>query len=64
MTLEGYADGTSVQNSDWVFQLYGVGAKEGGKSFHEQHRDVHKQHGTKPTSMAMRPSYKIKPKKP
>ena len=64
MTLEGYADGTSVQNSDWVFQLYGVGADEAGKSFHEQHRDVHKQHGTKPTTMAMRPSYKIKPKKP
>ena len=64
MTLEGYADGTSVQNSDWVFQLYGVGSPEKGKSFHEQHRDVHKQHGTKPTSMAMRPSYKIKPKKP
>ena len=64
MTLEGYADGTSVQNSDWVFQLYGVGSTEKGKSFHEQHRDVHKQHGTQPTSMAMRPSYKVKPKKP
>ena len=63
-TLEGYADGTQVQNSDWVFQMYGVGSKEPGKSFHEQHRDVHKQHGTAPTTMAMRPKAKIKSKGP
>jgi len=51
MTLEGYADGTDIQNSDWVMQVYGVGNDKPGQTFHEQHRDVHKQHGENPTTM-------------
>ena len=55
MTLENYSvSDYAVQNADWAFQLYGVGKK--GQSFHEEHRDVHKQHGDAPTSMvATRP---------
>jgi hypothetical protein len=50
MTLENYSvSNYEVQNKEWVFQMYGVGKK--GQSFHEEHRDVHKQHGDAPTSM-------------
>ncbi len=50
MTLENYSvSDYEVENKSWVFQLYGVGKK--GQSFHEEHRDVHKQHGDAPTSM-------------
>ncbi|MGB0590624.1 MAG: DUF4157 domain-containing protein [Myxococcota bacterium] len=53
MTLENYAVGDyEAQNTEWVYQLYGVG-KKAGQSFHEQHKDVHKQHGESPTTMAM-----------
>ncbi len=50
MTLENYSvSDYEVENKEWVFQMYGVGKK--GQSFHEEHRDVHKQHGDAPTSM-------------
>jgi hypothetical protein len=50
MTLENYSvSDYEEQNTDWVFQMYGVGKK--GQSFHEEHKDVHKQHGNAPTSM-------------
>jgi len=50
MTLENYSVGEySKKNTDWVFQIYGVGKK--GQSAHEEHRDVHKQHGDAPTTM-------------
>jgi len=53
LTLENYAVGDyEAQNTEWVYQLYGVGKKE-GQSFHEQHKDVHKQHGESPTTMSM-----------
>ncbi len=55
VTMEGYANGTQVQNSEWFFQMYGVGKDKEKQSFHEQHKDVHKQHGTKPMTMAMAP---------
>lgn len=56
MTLENYSvSDYAVQNEDWVMQIYGVGKK--GQSAHEEHRDVHKQHGDAPTTMvATRPS--------
>ena len=55
MTLENYSVGDyTKENKDWVFQMYGVGKK--GQSFHEEHKDVHKQHGDAPTSLvAVRP---------
>jgi hypothetical protein len=66
MTLENYASGGfDNANNKWDFQMYGVfkqgdGTKEErarrhkeGQTFHEQHRDVHKQHGQLPTTMAM-----------
>ncbi len=50
MTLENYSvSDYGVENKEWVFQMYGVGKK--GQSFHEEHRDVHKQHGDAPTTM-------------
>ncbi|BAZ30190.1 hypothetical protein NIES4074_26460 [Cylindrospermum sp. NIES-4074] len=50
MTLENYSvSDYEEENKDWVFQMYGVGKK--GQSFHEEHKDVHKQHGDAPTSM-------------
>ncbi len=50
MTLENYSvSDYTVQNKEWAFQLYGVGKK--GQSAHEEHRDVHKQHGDAPTTM-------------
>ena len=53
LTLENYAVGDyEAQNTEWVYQLYGVG-KKAGQSFHEQHKDVHKQHGASPTTMSM-----------
>ena len=53
LTLENYAVGDyEAQNTEWVYQLYGVG-KKSGQSFHEQHKDVHKQHGASPTTMSM-----------
>ncbi|MGB7520270.1 MAG: DUF4157 domain-containing protein, partial [Spirulinaceae cyanobacterium] len=50
ITLENYSvSDYQEENKDWVFQMYGVGKK--GQSFHEEHKDVHKQHGDSPTSM-------------
>jgi hypothetical protein len=50
MTLENYSvSDYNVENKEWVFQMYGVGKK--GQSFHEEHKDVHKQHGDAPTTM-------------
>jgi hypothetical protein len=50
MTLENYSvSDYGKENKDWVFQMYGVGKK--GQSFHEEHKDVHQQHGDAPTSM-------------
>ena len=50
MTLENYSvSDYEVQNKEWVFQMYGVGKKK--QSFHEEHKDVHKQHGDAPTTM-------------
>lgn len=50
LTLENYSvSDYEEQNKEWVFQMYGVGKK--GQSFHEEHKDVHKQHGDAPTSM-------------
>ncbi|MGM0577781.1 MAG: DUF4157 domain-containing protein [Myxococcota bacterium] len=53
VTLENYSVGEyGAENSSWVYQLYGVGKKK-DQSFHEQHKDVHKQHGASPTTMRM-----------
>lgn len=50
MTLENYSvSDYEVENDEWAFQLYGVGKK--GQSAHEEHRDVHGQHGENPTTM-------------
>ncbi len=50
VTLENYSvSNYEAVNKDWVFQMYGVGKE--GQSFHEEHKDVHKQHGDAPTSM-------------
>ena len=50
VTLENYSvSNYNKENKDWVFQMYGVGKE--GQSFHEEHKDVHKQHGDAPTSM-------------
>ncbi|HEX9989536.1 MAG TPA: hypothetical protein VGE45_13795 [Chloroflexia bacterium] len=55
VTLENYAVGDStVKNTDWSFQMYGSATKK-GQTFHEQHRDVHAQHGESPTTMAVEP---------
>jgi len=55
MTMEGYAVGDpTVQNTDWAFQMYGVGKED--QSFHDEHKDGHRQHGDAPTTMtATRP---------
>jgi hypothetical protein len=52
ITMENYA-GNSTRN--WFFQMYGVPSKEdprAGQTFHEQHRDLHEQHGTRPTTLS------------
>ena len=51
VTLENYAGSA---RTDWVMQMYGVPTKDDerkGQTFQEQHRDVHEQHGEKPTTM-------------
>ena len=51
VTLENYAVGDpSVENEDWVFQMYGHRQKE--QTFHGQHRDF-QQHGKTPTTMTV-----------
>ena len=56
VTLENYAtDDYDETNTNWDYQMYGVhkhgGSNKAGQTFQEQHRDVHKQHGTDPTTM-------------
>lgn len=54
ITMENYAGN---RTSEWYFQMYGVptkGQKRSGQSFHEQHRDVHQQHGTTPITLSTR----------
>jgi hypothetical protein len=56
VTLENYAGSAA---KDWVFQIYGVPTVEDQRktqTFHEQHRDTHRQHGEKPTTMATQKS--------
>jgi hypothetical protein len=57
MTLENYSVSVyDEQNTEWVFQLYGVG--QAGQSFHEAHHGTH-MHGLAPTTMtAARPPSK------
>jgi hypothetical protein len=51
VTLENYAVGDPMaQNSRWVFQMYGPPSKA-MQTFHDQHKDVHNQHGDAPTTM-------------
>jgi hypothetical protein len=60
MTLENYSVSEyDRENTDWVYQLYGVGNEaEAGQSFHEHHEGLH-QHGLAPTTMvATRPPKK------
>ncbi len=52
ITMENYAGN---RDDEWYLQMYGVptkGAQRLGQTFHEQHRDVHEQHGTTPTTLA------------
>ncbi len=52
ITMENYAGN---QTDQWYFQMYGVptaGKPRTGQTFHEQHRDVHAQHGTSPTTLS------------
>jgi hypothetical protein len=52
VTMENYAGSA---DSDWLIQMYGVptkGDKKLGQTFHEQHRDVHEQHGVSPTTLS------------
>ncbi len=52
VTMENYAGN---QTDEWYFQMYGVPTKGNprtGQTFHEQHRDVHAQHGTTPTTLS------------
>lgn len=52
VTLENYAVGDfDVENKKWDFQMYGIGKK--GQSAHEEHRDIHGQHGDAPTTMTV-----------
>jgi hypothetical protein len=62
VVLENYSVGDAqVQNTDWVYQMYGSAEKaeqeptKKGQTFHEQHRDVHGQHGETPTTMVVKP---------
>ena len=51
MTLENYAVGdASVQNDEWVFQMYGHQKMK--QTFHRQHRATG-QHGYTPTTMVV-----------
>ena len=51
VTLENYAVvDPMAQNSRWVFQMYGPPSKA-MQTFHDQHKDVHNQHGDAPTTM-------------
>jgi hypothetical protein len=51
VTLENYAVGdASVQNTDWVFQMYGH--REKAQTFHQQHQAL-RQHGKMPTTMVV-----------
>ena len=51
VTLENYAVGDpSVENEEWVFQMYGHRQK--AQTFHQQHRDL-RQHGKSPTTMTV-----------
>jgi Domain of unknown function (DUF4157) len=61
VTLENYAVGdSSVENRNWDYQMYGSAkaAKadplKRGQTFHEQHRDVHGQHGEAPTTLKVK----------
>ena len=52
ITLENYAGSA---DSAWKIQVYGVPTKDDartGQTFHEQHRDKHKQHGETPTTLS------------
>ena len=51
ITMENYAGNA---DHEWYFQMYGVPGKKSrkGQTFHEQHKDVHAQHGQTPTTMA------------
>lgn len=52
VTLENYA---GSRNDEWVFQIYGVPTADDerkGQTFHEQHRDAHRQHGETPTTLS------------
>lgn len=52
ITMENYAGN---RTDEWYFQMYGVPTKTDahtGQTFHEQHRDVHAQHGTTPTTLS------------
>lgn len=44
---------TEARKSMGVYQMYGSARKK-GQTFHEQHRDVHKQHGKNPLTMRVR----------
>lgn len=51
VTLENYAGSA---DSEWLFQMYGVPTDDDarkGQTFHEQHRDTHRQHGESPTTL-------------
>ena len=53
VTLENYAVGDpSVENTDWKIQMYGPPSKA-MQTFHDQHKDVHNQHGDAPTTMTV-----------
>jgi Domain of unknown function (DUF4157) len=52
ITMENYAGN---RTDEWYFQMYGVPSAANprtGQTFHEQHRDVHAQHGTTPTTLS------------
>lgn len=52
ITMENYAGSPETA---WCFQMYGVPTKDDlrmGQTFHEQHRDVHQQHGMTPTTLS------------
>jgi hypothetical protein len=62
VTLENYSVGDpAVENHEWVYQMYGsakaaeADPSKQGQTFHEQHRDVHQQHGETPTTMEVTP---------
>ncbi|MBE9008710.1 DUF4157 domain-containing protein [Pseudanabaenaceae cyanobacterium LEGE 13415] len=55
VVLENYAVGDpEKQNTRWLYQMYGS-ARKLGQTFHEQHRDLHGQHGETPTTMKVKP---------